>query len=676
MLTQPTAGGTSKKGSARIVYRYNCHTCNVHFSSCSDLGDHHLAFHRPLNCTYLPNSPPTPSCTTGQETNLFPDIVSYDTVEPVLHCLELGCSCPRFEFSSAPHSSEACTGSARKPNLDGPPGDTFSGGESDGDFDIETTEIKLVPMSGKDQHSMKKRFNKGKFGLKQKLRDEAAGRDLEFFKAYEAADRNIFGQQRFEELEDKTDAGLAPKLAAGDEPPGKKHKVKPLSSEKEKARLDSWKREVGLRDLQKEKKEQDKELQDAIESLIFDTGFDLAEREREKKRELKARKENSKLYFEDIIEDIALDHEQKVAESESQDLRKTLGKKMIQSLGRQRDEDMADEIAFDHLQGAAERSQEHKRRGEGKKQERHLNRINFDETVDNAALDHLQIVEERDQEHLRRTVGARETRTLAARHWEDVAETGALDYLQEIDEREREMGRGAIGREQNRRLARMATEDGIEEAVMGHLQGVTERAEEYTRHQDGRRQTRTIARDLVDTTIEDTINNLQRKPKKPRAMGAGFSDLPETRESDDAKRSAAFLMRFQGQASFTGTDGDHPVTQAPQEHARKAASPTNVYPVFQSPGKRRWEDEEALAQPEQTMEGPSSVTGSSGTTRRTKRPKNSKQLEYDAMVDEMVKKFEVSKRSGKNPNVSIHLLPPIFSLPSFSTLLQPGGLNE
>jgi len=641
----------------RIVYRYNCHTCKVHFSSSSNHGDHHLAFHRPLNSAYLPYPPPSSRYTTNQQHDVFAEIVSRDPLELILHCVEPNCTCPHFEFSSDTHSSEVCSRGGAGPNLDGAAGSTLAGEELDDDLGIEPTEVKLVPKSGNDEHSMRKRFNKGKFGLKQKLRDEAAGRDLEFFRAYEAADRNLFGQERFEELGDKASTGPDPKQSVTDEAAGGEDMAKLLLPEEEKARLDSWKREVGLKDLQKEKKKQDEELQNAIDLLIFDTVFDLEEKDQERKRELKARKESSRLHFEDIIEDIALDHEQKIVENERQDLRKTLGKRTTRALGRERDEDMVDEIAFDHLQDVAERSQEHNRRREGKRQERDRNRIKFDETVDNAALDHLQALEERSQEHLRRSLGIRETRELAAQHWEEFAEMNILDYFQEIGEGEREMERGALGRKQNRRLARVKAENEIEEAVVDHLQEVAERNEEYRRRRDGRRQTRSIARNSVDAAVENAVHNFPRGPEKPKGLRVGISDLSESEKADTEKRSEAFLMRFQGQADIPGTGGEHSAIQTSQERTRKAVSSTNAYPCFPSPPKRKYEDEEALAQREHSMEGSASVTESSGATRRRKRPKSSKQVEYDAMVDEMVKKFEASKRSGKNPNVSLSHYP-------------------
>ncbi|KAG0635198.1 hypothetical protein HOY80DRAFT_1094528 [Tuber brumale] len=655
MSARPSACGAPKMRPDKIVYRYNCHTCKVHFSSSSKHGDHHLAFHRPLTCTYLPSPPSFSRYTMSQQPDVFAEIVSNDPLKPILHCIEIGCACPRFEFSSDEQSSEACTKRGAKPNLDGAAGSTLTGEELDEDFEIEPTEVKLVAKSGKDEHSMKKRFNKGKFGLKQKLRDEAAGRDLEFFRAYEAADRDIFGQERFEELEDKSDARPDPKQGVRDEAKGEKNKVKPLSPEEEKARLDSWKHEVGLKDLQKEKRKQDEELQNAIDSLIFDTIFDLEEKEQERKRELKARKENSRIHFDDIIEDIALDHEQKVAESERQDLRRTLGKKMTQAFGRERDEDMMDEIAFDHLQGVAEKSQEQDRKREGKRQERDRNRTTFDETVDNAALDHLQALEERTQERFRRALGVRETRGLAAQHWEGAAETDILDYFQDIGEGEREMERGALGRKQTRRLARVKAENEIEEAVVGHLQEVAERAEEYTRRRDERRQTGSIAMGSVGAAIGGAIGNLPLGSENLKELRVGNSTLSETEKADTEKRSEAFLLRFQGQTGIPGASRDRFATQTVQGQARKSL--TNVNPVLHSSGKRKCADEEALAQPEYAMEGSASVTESSGVTRRRKRPKNSKQMEYDAMVDEMVKKFEASKRSGKNPNVSISHLP-------------------
>ncbi|CUS11061.1 unnamed protein product [Tuber aestivum] len=586
-----------------------------------------------------------PACgTLGMRPGVLAETVSRDRLEPILHCVETGCACPRFEFSTDERSSESCIENGAKPNLDGAAGSTLTGEELDDDFEIEPTEVKLVPKSGEEEHSMRKRFNKGKFGHKQKLRDEAAGRDLEFFRAYEAADRDLFGRERFEELEDRADAGPDPRQGVGDEVDGEKNRVKPLSAGEEKARLDSWKRKVGLKDLRREKEKQDEELQNAIDSLIFDTVFDLEEKGQERKRESKSRRENSRLHFEDMIEDMALDHEQRIAECEREDLRKTLGKKMTQALGRERDEDMVDDIAFDHLQGVAEASREHNRRREGKKQERDRNRIKFDETVDNAALDHLQAVEERDREHLRRAFGKRETRGRAAQHWEDVAETSVLDYFQEMGEAEREMERGALGREQNRRLARMKTENEIEEAVADHFQEVAERAEGCKRRQDGKRQTRSIARDSVDIEIENATNSSPWKSE----LRVGNSALSETEKADTEKRSEAFLSRFQCQADIPGTAADRFSTQNAQERDRKGVSPT--YPVFRSPGKRKYEDEEVQAQPEHSMEGPASTTETSRANRRRKRPKSSKQMEYDAMVDEMVKKFEASKHSGKNPN--------------------------
>jgi len=652
MSAQPPARGTPKMRPHRIVYRYNCYTCKVHFSSSSKHCDHYLAFHRPLRCAYLPYPPLS---TMSQQPDVFTEVVSDHPLEPILHCVKPVCACPHFEFPSDAHSSETCAKSGAMPNLDGAAGSTLTGEEPDDeDFDdIKPTEVKLVSKSGEDERSMRKRFNKGKFGLKQKLRDEAAGRDLEFFRAYEAADRNLFGQERFEELGDKANTGLDPKQSVKDEAAGEENKEGLLSSEEEKARLDSWKREVGLKDLQKEKRRQDQELQDAIDSLIFDTVFDLEERDQERKRGLKARKENSRLHFENIIEDIALDHEQKIAENERQDFRKTLGKKMTRALGRERDGDMVDEIAFDHLQDVAERSKEHDRRREGKRQERDRNKVKFDDTVDNASLDHFQALEERSQENLRRSLGMKETRGLAARHWEDLAETNVLDYFQEISEGEREMERGALGRKQNRRLARAKAENEIDEAVLDHLQEVAERNEEYRRRRDGRRQTGSINRSLIDTAVGNSVDNLPRGPEKLNELRVGISALSEIEKADTEKRSEAFLMRFQGQADVSGTCGERFATQTAQGQTREAASPTNVYPVFHSPRKRKCDGEEALAQGEHSIGGSASVTESSGVTRRRKRPKNSKQVEYDAMVDEMVKKFEASKRSGKNANVSL-----------------------
>ncbi|KAG0137486.1 hypothetical protein HOY82DRAFT_649170 [Tuber indicum] len=654
MSTRPPACGTPKMRPDKIVYRYNCHTCKVHFSSGAKHGDHHLASHRPFNCTYLPSPPSSSRYTMRQQLDVFAEIDSRDPLKSILHCIETGCTCPRFEFSSDDHSSQACTKGGAKPNLDGAAGSTLAGEELDEDFDIDPTEVKLVQKSGKDEHSMRKRFNKGKFGLKQKLRDEAAGRDLEFFRAYEAADRNIFGQERFEELEDKAEARPDSGQGVRDQAERKRDKAGPLSPEEEKARLDCWKRGVGLKDLQKEKRKQDEELQNAIDSLIFDTIFDLEEKEQERKRELKARKVNSRLHFEDIIEDIALDHEQNIAEGERQDLRKTLGKKITHALGRERDEDMVDEIAFDHLQGVAERLQEQNRTRKGKRQERDRNRIMFDEAVDNAALDHLQALEERAQEHFRKAKGIRETRGLAAQHWEDAAETNILDYFQELGEGEREMEREALGRKQTRRLTRMKAEKEIGEAMVDHLQEVAEHTEEYTRRQDGRRQTRSVAIGSVGTAGGGAIGNLPLESEKLKELRVGNSALSEAEKADTAKRSEAFLLRFQGQTGIPDASRDHLATQTSQGQTRKPSSPTNVNPVFHSPGKRRFVDEEALAQSKHVREGSASVT-ESGVTRRRKRPKNSKQMEYDAMVDEMVKKFEASKRSGKNPNVSISL---------------------
>jgi len=209
-----------------------------------------------------------------------------------------------------------------------------------------------------------------------------------------------------------------------------------------------------------------------------------------------------------------------------------------------------------------------------------------------------------------------------------------------------------LGRKQNRRLAREKTENEIEEAVVDHLQEVAERNEEYRRRRDGRRQTGSIARNLMDTAVGNAIDNLPRGSGKLKELGVGILALSEAEKADTEKRSEAFLMRFQGQADVPGTGGGRFATQTAQEQTRRAVSPTG-YPVFHSPRKRRCDGEEAPAQGEHSIEGSTSVTESLGAARRRKRPKNSKQIEYDAMVDEMVKKFEASKRSGKNSNVSL-----------------------
>ena len=623
-----TARVNSNPGSKPILYRYNCHTCKVHFPDDSSLSAHIFGCHRPFR--FGPDAAEKNSqCSSTQSSG--GGGLGQGRPELPQPCTQPRCACPHFIFVAEPVTIGRGGGADDDGNsvasLDGAAGSSMAGKDPD-DFN-GAEEIKVSVSSGKGDREMNKRFNKGKNSLRRKVRHEGADRDLKVLRAYEDADEILFGQKRFEELKDD-DGGediddrtkrrnkSRPVTAEG-------HKALRLSAVEEKERIDLWKEESGIRNLQDEREKEAKDLAAAIDMLIADTLSEIKSKEQQKKEALLEMRKQNRLRFDDIVDDVAFDHLQEVEERRREAERKRLGAKQTRALASDLWDDIVDEFAYDHLQEVAEREEEHKRKILGRAQQQRLAAIRADDAIDQVVMDFLQENAEREAEANRKALGRKQQRELRAMEMDDIVDGMVMDHLQENAERQEESNRKALGRKQQRELHAMAMDDIVDGLVMEHLQENAERQEESNRKALGREQQRKLHAMAMDDIVDEMVvghmqENAERQQESNRkALRRKQEREPHAVEMDDAI-DGIVMDHIQGIAErdeehkrlHAGRESSRKITKAPAETTNEELKPTNPAVVEPSTKKRR-------------------------------RERNPKQDEYDAMVDEMVRLQEAKK---------------------------------
>ncbi|KAL0636353.1 hypothetical protein Q9L58_004700 [Maublancomyces gigas] len=492
-------------------------------------------------------------------------------------CKRTNCACPRFKFTppqgiitSAVADLDLFT------SLDGAAGSTLHGHRADEGDDPENItlsydkplpdimpegdeepyvrppdssdeeEVKWQkgfpqkpPRICEDRIEMRKRFGKGKNKkIKRTMRREENIPNSEKYSrpiskpaerrvldAYAAADEKLFGQKRFEELEDdivvqqeavanwQEEIGM--KAVLDDDP---REAADQLSQD-----IDFFIRDV-LSEVrtQAERAEQERRdkiynnkltFEDTLEDVVIDHELSLAEQDQERFRKTAGKEQNKKLRdlkTEDTVDDIAMDHNQEVVEKQEEHHRKVVGRIQNKELAGIRTGDMVDSLAMDHLQEVHEKEQEHHRKTVGIIQNRKLTGIKMDDAVDNVAMDHLQGVHEEEQEHHRKTVGIIQNRKLTAIKMDDAVDSVTMDHLQEVYEEEQEHHRKTTGRTQNKKLTGIRASDMVDSLAMDHLQEVHEKEQEHHRKTVGIIQNRGLAGIKMDDAVDNvTMDHLQ-----------------------------------------------------------------------------------------------------------------------------------------------------------------------
>lgn len=469
-------------------------------------------------------------------------------------CERPNCACPRFEFTPPQHiiaDSDADLESFTF--LDGAAGSTLHGHRAGEDDDPENITLsyekalpeiapeveepyvrppdssdednakwqkeppKKPPRTCEDRTEMRKRFRKGKNKRAERAvrREENVLNSEKYFRpappqaerlvldAYAAADEKLFGQKRFEEIED--------------------------DMKQQKEAIANWQAGIGMKAVFDDdpKKKADKLAQD-IDWFIRDVLSEVG-KQAEQERCDKAYK--NKLFFEDTLEDVAIDHEFHLADQDQEKFRKAVGKKQNKELQDLRTEDIVDDISMDHNQQVGEKEEEHRRKTTGRIQNKKLTSIKTEDIVDNIAMDHNQQVGEKEEEHHRKTIGRIQSGQFVGTKMDDMVDALVMDHLQEVGEKEQEYHRKTVGRTRNGPFASTKMDDMVDVLAMGHLQRVEEKQQEHHRKIIGRHRNRELTEKMMLDYVENlAINRLHEVGKKAQENHRKTSETTETRK--------------------------------------------------------------------------------------------------------------------------------------------------
>lgn len=426
------------------------------------------------------------------------------TASRALGCLRLGadgldpctrsnCACPRFKLTPSQHMvADPVKNLDSFTSLDGAAGSTLHGHKADEDDDPENITLsyekplpdiipeeseepyvrppdssdeegvkwqkglsKKPPSTFEDRVEMRKRFRKGKNKKAERVarREENIPDSEKYFRpipkcaerrildAYAAADEKLFGQKRFEELEDEMEA--------------------------QREAVANWQEEIGMRATFDDdpNKVADQLAQD-IDCFIRDVLSELSEQTEQERRN---KVYTNKAFFEDTLEDVAIDHEFNLADQGREKLRTAVGKKQNKMLRDLSTEDIVDDIAMDHTQQVGEKEEEHHRNAIGRIQNKRLTSTRTNDMVDDLAMGHLQQVGEKEEEYYRKVTGRIQDKKLTSIRADDMVDDLAMGYVQEVGQKEQEHRRKSCGRLQNRELTDGKVLDHTDDLVMGHL---------------------------------------------------------------------------------------------------------------------------------------------------------------------------------------------------------------
>lgn len=460
-------------------------------------------------------------------------------------CKRSDCACPRLELTPSQHIVVDPVAELESFTfLDGAAGSTLHGHRADEDDDPENITLsyekplpdiipeggekpyvrppdssdedeinwqkglpKQLPRACDDRAEMRKRFRKGKNRKTERVvrREENIPNSEKYFRpipqraerrildAYAAADERLFGQKRFEELEDEMEV--------------------------QRGAVASWQEEIGMKaTFDDDPKKVADQLSQDIDCFIRDV---LSEFGKQIEQERCDKMHKNKMFFEDTLEDVAIDHEFNLADQDQEKLRKAVGKKQNKKLRDLKTEDVVDDIAMDHNQRVGEKEEEHHRKIIGRFENKMLASIRTDNTIDNLAMDHLQQVGEKEEEHHRKTISRIQNQKLTSVRTSDMVDDLAMDHAQEVGEKKKEHHRKAVGRFENKKLASVRTDDTVDNLAMDHLQEVGEKEEEHHRKITGRIQNKKLTSirtsDMVGDLATDHIQEVGQK-KQGRCM--------------------------------------------------------------------------------------------------------------------------------------------------------------
>lgn len=498
------------------IYNYFCHTCNIHFRTARDHEQHMLKSpaHAPFTLRedvaeklgYLKIS-------DEHDVGSFGHAPNEPTVSRALGCLHINaskldpctksnCTCPRFKLTPSQHMvADPATDLDSFTSLDGAAGSTLHGHRADEDDDPENITLSyekplpdIIPEGGEEPYvrppdssdedevkwqkglskkppstfenrvEMKKRFRKGKNKKAERVarREENIPDSEKYFKpipqraerlildAYAAADEKLFGQKRFEELEDEMEA--------------------------QRNAVANWQEEIGMKAIFDDdpNKVADQLARD-IDCFIRDVLSELSEQTEQERRN---KVYTNKVFFEDTLEDVAIDHEFNLADQDQEKLRKAAGKKQNKKLRDLNTDDIVDDIAMDHNQQVGEKEEEHYRKVIGRIQNKKIIDTRTDDMVDDLAMGHLQQVGEKEEEHYRKVIGRIQDKKLTSIRADDMVDDLAMDYAQEVGQKEQDHHRKSGGRLQNRELADKRMLDHTDDLVTGYLHKFDKTAQE------------------------------------------------------------------------------------------------------------------------------------------------------------------------------------------------------
>lgn len=489
------------------IYNYFCHTCNIHFRTARDLEQHMLKSpaHAPftlredvaekLGYLKISDEPDVGSFSHApNEPTVFRALgclhFSASKLDP---CTRSNCACPRFKLTPSQHTAaDPVTDLDSFTSLDGAAGSTLHGHKADEDDDPENITLsyekplpditpeggeeryvrppdssdedevkwqkelsKKPPSAFEDRVEMRKRFRKGKNKKAERFarREKNVSDSEKYFRpipqraerrildAYAAADEKLFGQKRFEELEDEMEA--------------------------QREAVANWQEEIGMRaTFDDDPNKVASQLAQDIDCFIRDVLSELSEQTEQERRN---KVYTNKVFFEDTLEDVAIDHEFNLADQDQEKLRKAVGKKQNKKLRDLNTEDIVDDIAMDHNQQVGEKNEEHHRKIIGRIQNKRLIGTRTDDMVDDLAMGHLQQVGEKEEEHYRKVIGRIQDKKLTSIRADDMVDDLAMDYAQEVGQKEQEHRRKSGGRLQNRELTDKIILDHTDDLAMGYL---------------------------------------------------------------------------------------------------------------------------------------------------------------------------------------------------------------
>ncbi|KAL7273255.1 hypothetical protein RUND412_003900 [Rhizina undulata] len=474
-----------------------------------------------------------------------------------------------------------------------------------------------------EDREMRARFNKGKERKERRIRESTAIREgsifprqntedlraveaqntvLHVLQAYEKADEQLFGQKRFEEVEeeededdddDEEDTIPFDDSVVQDAPQARRKDIVKWTSRQEQKAIAAWQKEMGVVDVvKKEQKERD-QLQRDIQRSIREVELEKLMREKEEKRQRELRALQNKHKYEDVTENLVMDHQATLVEKEREIARKRMAHEDTKMLKSTKHTDIAANLVLDHEFALADKNYERDRKEIAKLYIGEIKKEGFSDITEKMAIDHQFKLADESQENLRKQTGAKQTGEMRKAVFFDMAVNFKHAHEFSLATKMQDAHRAELQKLQSAKRQRQESTDIVENIVLQHQLQIANRYEEQARNELGRSQTA----DRSSVGFSDATHNVaagfQRNLEDRKRKFHEELDQPEIiREETDELSNQILMSIVSGENS--GSSGSNPPERKRQrEESSDQDSAASGVPLFGNTQQSTTQDFEA-----------------------------------------------------------------------------------